>query len=113
MKKTLKCQEKPCAFIVNPHDHGRKSIKKDNKVYLQDGQEFKIELYNPLKDPVLVEIKVNKKSVSSNKKQMFQNFPLLCPQVGIATMAIHFPDMGSHIKPRSFLNCQKLLRSTM
>jgi len=66
MKKTLKCQEKPCAFIVNPHDHGRKSIKKDNKVYLQDGQEFKIELYNPLKDPVLVEIKVNKKSVSSN-----------------------------------------------
>ena len=40
---------------------------------------------------------------------MFQNFPLLCPQVGIATMAIHFPAMGSHIKPTSFLNCQKLL----
>ena len=57
--------QKPNAWVINPKDRGRKAIKKDNKVYLQDGQEFQIELFNPLKESVLSEIKVNGKSVSS------------------------------------------------
>ena len=57
--------QKPNAWIVNPTDRGRKSIKKDNKIYLKDGQNFEIELFNPLKESVLAEIKVNGKSVSS------------------------------------------------
>ena len=42
--------EKPNAWIVNPTDRGRKSIKPLNKIYLEDGQEFQIELFNPLQD---------------------------------------------------------------
>ena len=57
--------QKPNAWIVNPKDRGRKSIKKDNKVYLKDGQNFEVELFNPLKESVLAEIKVNGKPVSS------------------------------------------------
>lgn len=57
--------QKPNAWIVNPKDRGRKSIKSDNKVYLKDGQNFEIELFNPLQESVLAEIKVNGKSVSS------------------------------------------------
>jgi ribosomal protein S4 len=56
---------KPKAWIVNPKDRGRKSIKKDNKIYLKDGQNFEIELFNPLTDSVLTDIRVNGKSVSS------------------------------------------------
>jgi ribosomal protein S4 len=55
----------PKAWIVNPKDRGRKSIKKDNKIYLKDGQNFEIELFNPLTDSVLTDIKINGKSVSS------------------------------------------------
>jgi hypothetical protein len=62
--KIKKINEKPCAFITNPKDRGRKSIKKDSKVYLEDGQNFEIELFNPLQESVLAEIKVNRKSVS-------------------------------------------------
>lgn len=56
--------QKPNAFIVNPKDRGRKPIKSGN-VYLKDGKNFEIELFNPLREPVLAEIKVNGKSVSS------------------------------------------------
>ena len=56
--------QKPTAFIVNPKDRGRKPIKSGN-VYLKDGKNFEIELFNPLREPVLAEIKVNGKSVSS------------------------------------------------
>ncbi len=57
---------KPGAWIVvnnqkdkiNPSDRGRKSIKNGN-VYLKDGQEFEVELYNPLTDCVLCDLKLN------------------------------------------------------
>lgn len=56
--------QKPNAWIVNPNDKGRKSIKKGNKVYLKSGQNFEIELFNPLKESVLSEIKINGKPIS-------------------------------------------------
>ena len=64
-KQRSTTDQKPNAWIVNPKDRGRKSIKSDNKVYLKDGQNFEIELFNPLQESVLAEIKVNGKSVSS------------------------------------------------
>jgi len=63
--KQRSTDQKPNAWIVNPKDRGRKSIKSDNKVYLKDGQNFEIELFNPLQESVLAEIKVNGKPVSS------------------------------------------------
>ena len=57
---------KPNAWIVNPSDRGRKSIKSGNNIYLNDNQEFLIELFNPLTDAVLADIKVNGKSVSKS-----------------------------------------------
>ena len=55
---------KPGAWIVNPNDRGRKSLKNGKNVYLKDGQSFEIELFNPLKESVLADIKINSKSVS-------------------------------------------------
>ncbi len=57
--------QKPSAFIVNPKDRGRKSVKSGDTIYLTPDQNFEIELFNPLKEAVLSEIKVNGKSVSS------------------------------------------------
>jgi hypothetical protein len=57
--------QKPNAWVVNPKDRGRKPIKSGN-IYLKDGKNFEIELFNPLREPVLAEIKVNGKSVSSS-----------------------------------------------
>ena len=54
----------PYAWIVNSTDQGRKSTKKGNLVYLQDNTEFKIELFNPLKENVLADIKINSQSIS-------------------------------------------------
>lgn len=56
---------KPGAWIVSTKDCGRKSIKK-GKVYLEDNSEFEIELFNPLKDCVLADIKLNGNSISKN-----------------------------------------------
>lgn len=69
--KTPKSVTKPDAWIVinnqndksKPSDRGRKSIK-NGKVYLDDGQEFEVELYNPLKECVLADIKLNGQSIS-------------------------------------------------
>lgn len=58
--------QKPHAWIVNPSNKGRKSIKNNSKVYLEDGQNFEIELYNPLTESVLADIKVNGSSVSKS-----------------------------------------------
>jgi hypothetical protein len=66
-------QSKPSAWIVTnnqkdkskPSDRGRKSIK-NGKVYLKDGQEFEIELHNPLQECVLCDIKLNGQSISKN-----------------------------------------------
>ncbi len=66
IKARSHADQKPNAWVVNPKHRGRKSIKKDNKIYLKDGQNFEIELFNPLTESVLAEIKVNGKSVSSS-----------------------------------------------
>lgn len=55
---------KPHAWIVGPSDRGRKSIKSGNKVYLKNGQNFEIEIYNPLTNAVLADVRVNGSSVS-------------------------------------------------
>jgi len=57
---------KPHAWVVSSKDRGRKSIKAGNKIYLDDGQEFEIELHNPLKENVLADIRVNGQSVSES-----------------------------------------------
>ena len=46
MAKQVKTTTTPSAWVVNSKDRGRKSIKK-GKVYLQDKEEFVIELFNP------------------------------------------------------------------
>ena len=66
VKQAATNAQNPSAWIVNPKDRGRKPIKSKNKVYLKDGKNFEIELFNPLKESVLAEIKVNGKSVSSS-----------------------------------------------
>lgn len=66
IKNVAYSYKSPSAWIVNPKDRGRKSIKKGNKVYLNDGQNFEIELWNPLKDSVLADIRVNGKSISKS-----------------------------------------------
>jgi len=53
----------PSAWIVNPKDKGRKSIKGD-KIYLDDNQEFEIEIHNPLKESVLADIRLNGSSIA-------------------------------------------------
>lgn len=64
MKNTME-NSKPGAWVVSSKDRGRKSIKK-GKVYLKDKENFEIELYNPLNDSVLADIKINKNSISEN-----------------------------------------------
>ena len=56
---------KPSAWIVNSSDRGRKSIK-NGKVYLKDSEEFQIELFNPLQECVLADIKLNGNSISES-----------------------------------------------
>jgi hypothetical protein len=62
----------PSAWVVAPKDRGRKSVKFDaksdtetkGKVYLNDGEEFQIELHNPLAECALADIKLNGSSIS-------------------------------------------------
>ena len=63
MSKTIASSSKPGAWIVSPNDKGRKSIK-SGKVFLNDGDEFEIELFNPLTVSVLADIKLNGQSIS-------------------------------------------------
>ena len=56
----------PSAWIVNSTDRGRKKIYLNSKVYLENNQEFQLELFNPLQDSVLAEIKINGKIASAN-----------------------------------------------
>jgi hypothetical protein len=65
-KRVSNIDTQPNAWIVNSQDRGRKSVKSGNKIYLQDDQEFQIELYNPLTESVLSDIRVNGKSVSKS-----------------------------------------------
>lgn len=55
----------PSAWIVNPKDKGRKSIKGD-KIYLDNNQEFEIEIFNPLTESVLADIRLNGNSISKS-----------------------------------------------
>jgi hypothetical protein len=66
MKSIKNLAPLPGAWICNPKDKGRKSIKRDNNIYLKDNEEFLIELFNPLKDSVLADIKLNGKSISES-----------------------------------------------
>jgi hypothetical protein len=56
--------EKPTAWVVSS-DKGRKSIK-NGKVYLKDKEEFQIEIFNPLTDCVLADIKLNGNTISQS-----------------------------------------------
>lgn len=62
---TKKSSAQPGAWIVNPKDKGRKSIRKGN-VYLESEEEFMIELFNPLKKCVLCDIRLNGESISES-----------------------------------------------
>lgn len=62
-KQIASKSSKPNAWIVSPKDRGRKSIK-SGKVFLNDGDEFEIELFNPLTVSVLADIKLNGQSIS-------------------------------------------------
>jgi hypothetical protein len=53
----------PGAWVCNPKDKGRKSIKSGN-IYLQNNEEFQIEIFNPLKECVLADIRLNNQSIS-------------------------------------------------
>lgn len=73
MAKTSRKEAKsPSAWVVAPKDRGRKSVKFDTKsdyitkgkVYLNNGEEFQIELHNPLTECVLADIKLNGNSIS-------------------------------------------------
>ena len=61
--KQTKGTNLPGAWIVNPKDKGRKSIKGD-KIYLDDNQEFEIEIHNPLKESILADIRLNGSSIA-------------------------------------------------
>lgn len=62
-KQIAQVGTKPSAWIVTPNDKGRKSIK-SGKVFLEDKEEFEIELFNPLTVSVLADIKLNGQSIS-------------------------------------------------
>jgi len=62
-KQIAQTNTKPSAWIVTPNDKGRKSIK-SGKVFLEDKEEFEIELFNPLTVSVLANIKLNGQSIS-------------------------------------------------
>jgi len=74
MAKTSRSAGMPGAWVVSPKDRGRKSIKLDTqsstttkgKVYLTDGDEFQIELYNPMTQCVLADIKLNGNPISKS-----------------------------------------------
>ena len=61
--KETKGANLPGAWIVNPKDRGRKPIKSGN-IYLQNNEEFVIEIFNPLRECVLADIRLNSQSIS-------------------------------------------------
>jgi hypothetical protein len=63
MAKIAQSSTKPSAWIVSPKDRGRKPIKSGN-IFLNDKEEFEIELFNPLTFSVLADIKLNGQSIS-------------------------------------------------
>ena len=61
--KKIKNEKVPGAWIVNPTDRGRIAIR-SGKCFLQNGFCFDIELFNPLTECVLADIKLNNQSIS-------------------------------------------------
>lgn len=55
------CVNDPTLTYVN---HGRKAVQHD-KIYLKDGDEFEIELYNPMNENVLAMISLDGKPIST------------------------------------------------
>ena len=60
---------KPVAWVCSNHNgqqnRGRLKVHQPNsKIYLNDGDEFEIELYNPTSDNLMAEIKIDGKSIS-------------------------------------------------
>jgi len=55
-------EERPTANITV--NKGRRKIKNDKIVYLNNGQEFEIELFNPTSDTILCKIWINNKIIS-------------------------------------------------
>jgi hypothetical protein len=58
----VQAEENPTAHITV--NKGRRKIKKDKFIYLNNGQEFEIELFNPTSDTVLCKIWINNKVIS-------------------------------------------------
>ena len=62
MKKVTTRDTVPCAFVTK----GKQRIKQfDNTVYLYNGDEFEIELFNPTTNKVLAQIELNGKSIGA------------------------------------------------
>jgi hypothetical protein len=60
----MQVETMPSAYITV--SKGRRKIKQDKYVYLNNGQEFEIELFNPTTDNVLTKIWINNKPMSSS-----------------------------------------------
>lgn len=62
--KTKSKEKCPQAWVVSSNDRGRKKVYKNNKVFLNNGEEFEIEIHNPTKNNVLSSIKLDGKLIS-------------------------------------------------
>jgi hypothetical protein len=83
--KTFKQQVTiPSAWVVRSKDKGRLSIKNGN-VYMSDGEEFMIELFNPTMNTVLANIKLDGKPISKSGIVVYP---------GQRVYLDHFPDTG-------------------
>lgn len=63
MKKQTTAEQRPEAWIAV--SSSRQKIYGDNEVYLEDGQEFQIELYNPTQSKFLAKIYINGKPMGT------------------------------------------------
>lgn len=66
MKVKTTSGKKPHAWVVSPKDKGRRKIYNGNKIYLQNGEEFAIELHNPTQTNVAALINLDGKPISSS-----------------------------------------------
>lgn len=66
MKVKTNGSKLPHAWVVSPRDKGRRKIYNDNKIYLKNGEEFEIELYNPTQKNVLALISLDGKPISKS-----------------------------------------------
>ena len=62
--KTTSTSSSPAAYLAVGRDKNRLKIYGNQKVYLQDGQEFLIELHNPTQDTVGAKVFINGKAIS-------------------------------------------------